>query len=88
MPNPGLPICVPCGLTMRCQKNGVIVEEPQGWRWKADRYACPNCGRQIVVGFGAEPLPADYPEPTTHHFAYAMPQELAAIAAETQRTER
>lgn len=50
------PICVACQVEFRAEKNGVVVHDPQVGRfpstyWKADRYQCPCCGAQIVVGF-------------------------------------
>jgi len=45
---------------MQCAKNSVTVEEvtEDGMPYKllsADRYACPECGTSVIVGFG-EPL--------------------------------
>jgi len=60
------PVCVKCGRTMRAHKNGVIAELFSGDRkdthhsfsyqkWSADAYKCPECGVEVIVGFGREP---------------------------------
>lgn len=50
------PVCVKCKVEMRCEKNEHGVElvgcENQSFRFfSGDRYGCPSCGQQIVVGF-------------------------------------
>lgn len=50
-----------CGRFMRCTKNSVTVEEQLAdgapyKLWDADRYACPECGAEVITGFGAAPL--------------------------------
>jgi len=87
MTNPGVPICAKCRVTFRCEKNGIIIHEPDsamcdGWRWKADLYRCPGCGLEIVTGYGQEPLPPDWPEPTTLNFAYNCGDELEWLRAQ------
>lgn len=53
-----VPICVACGLSMRCHRNGqpVIVtsdkEKEQPYKlYFTDVYKCPDCGIKIVTGF-------------------------------------
>ena len=46
---------------MQCVKNSVTVEEVtedgEPYKlWSADRYACPECGASVIVGFGSRPL--------------------------------
>ena len=50
-----------CGRFMRCAKNSVTVEElvddGSGYKlWDADLWECPDCGHQIIAGFGKAPL--------------------------------
>ncbi len=50
-----------CGRFMRVQRNSVTVEEltaaGEPYKlWDADRYACPECGAEVITGFGAAPL--------------------------------
>lgn len=51
------PICVPCRVEYRAEKNGFVVgeaEDAAGYpitMWRGDRYECPGCQHQIVVGF-------------------------------------
>lgn len=59
-----VPICVPCGQAMRCQKNNFLVNDPSSdsrpaTYWYGDKWRCPNCGHEIVTGFGACRVPAD-----------------------------
>ena len=50
----GPPICVPCAREMRCKKNMYAVADPEpSTYWYGDRYECPGCGANVVVGFGA-----------------------------------
>src|ERR1039458_5610600 len=50
------PVCVKCHTEMRCEKNGVGVldmssnEQPYQL-WEADKFKCPGCGFEVVVGF-------------------------------------
>ena len=49
------PICVKCRKSMRCKKNEFMVKESDGQDravWSGDMYECPECGQQVVVGFG------------------------------------
>lgn len=76
------PICVPCRVEMRCEKNGVLVNDPQvgyldATYWHGDKYKCPACGHEIVTGFGA-PVPgpltvhAAVPEDESIQFEYQV----------------
>jgi len=49
-----LPVCVKCRREMRCEKNSFAVVDSAGV-WDGDEYACPGCGVEVVVGFGAHP---------------------------------
>ena len=56
MGNPVLPICVPCRVIYRPEKNSVVVNDPDcppypSTFWMADRLECPGCGHQIISGF-------------------------------------
>lgn len=56
------PICVECskntGKVTRFypEKNGVIVPYGSGGCVHADLYECPECHRQIVIGFAQSPI--------------------------------
>ena len=51
------PICVMCRVEMRCIRNEIVVKDrptadhPSSY-WNGDQYACPNCGYEIITGFG------------------------------------
>lgn len=52
------PVCVKCRIDMRPEKNGVQFIEDDGngspyKLWAADKWKCPECGFQVLVGFGA-----------------------------------
>ena len=65
-----LPICVDCQIDMLPLKNSFIVEVMAGARphmkVAADKYGCPNCGIEIVVGFAPKPLTTELDENYTH----------------------
>ena len=57
---PGL-VCVTCQRFLKIKKKNVSVEEGMpngvgGWQgyklWCADLYECPDCGFQLITGFG------------------------------------
>ncbi len=54
-------VCVKCEVQMRCEKNGVVVAEmymdnKEIYRlWNADKYKCPICWAEVVVGFAEHP---------------------------------
>lgn len=51
------PICVPCRREMRCRENDYLFLEHDGEAvWAGDKYGCENCGAEIVVGFGKNPV--------------------------------
>ena len=58
------PICVPCGRFYRPEKNGVLfVEALDGTPyklWSGDKWKCPNCGSEVIVGSGLEPISEHY----------------------------
>lgn len=51
------PICAKCKREMPCVKNEVMVKDkaadgfPSTY-WYGDQYECPECGAQIITGFG------------------------------------
>src|SRR5262245_12214158 len=50
-----------CGRFMRPKQNSITVEElfedGTGYKlWDADLWACPECGAELITGFGAQPL--------------------------------
>lgn len=51
------PVCVKCECEMRIEKNDVrIVDHNSNDRpyqiWAADKWKCPKCGMEMVIGFG------------------------------------
>lgn len=56
------PVCVKCECEFRPEKNGVYVREMCNKNedtykvWCADKWKCPICETEIVVGFGGNPL--------------------------------
>lgn len=47
------PICFACAVSMRCEKNGFPVADPEpSTFWRGDLWGCPRCGFRIVTGFG------------------------------------
>ncbi len=51
------PICVNCKIEFRCKKNSFLVRDPESGPapstyWSGDKFQCPGCGVEIVVGFG------------------------------------
>jgi hypothetical protein len=66
------PICVPCKLFFRAEKNGYYFEEGMPttsdrngpWQsyklWSGDLWRCRGCGAEIIVGTGANPMAEHY----------------------------
>lgn len=54
------PICVECKLSMRCAQNDFVVRDPafstESTVWLGDKFQCPECEKEIVVGFGGSRL--------------------------------
>ena len=50
------PVCVQCKQTMRCAKNEVTAIQLDAGEdyalYSSDKYACPGCGHEVLVGFG------------------------------------
>jgi hypothetical protein len=56
-----------CGRFLRVKKNSVTVEEltedGQPYKlWDADLWECPECGVEIIAGFGQGPIAEHYQE--------------------------
>lgn len=68
MSRPIYPICVKCQVAYKPKRDGVFVEVMGGGRgtlplhrfsyqvFHGDLVECPNCGHQIVVGIGKNPV--------------------------------
>ena len=56
-----IPICVKCCVAMRAKKNDFLVRDckPNATVWRGDKYSCPECGHEIVTGFGQGYVPGD-----------------------------
>jgi len=54
------PICVPCGLEMRCEKNEQPIELLSAGSsyqmWSGDKWKCSGCLTEVVVGFARRPF--------------------------------
>jgi hypothetical protein len=66
-----LPICVDCQIEMEPRKNHYVVEVMAGaepyQKIAADKFGCPNCNIEVVVGFANKPLAECWqPEYQTH----------------------
>ena len=77
-----------CGRIMRVLKNSVTVEELMddgaSYRlWDADLFRCPDCGVEIITGFGKGPM-AEHYEPTYE----AQRARLAPLYPARCRTEQ
>ena len=46
------PFCIQCKKEMMCEKNGVVVHWGNGHCFRGDKWKCPTCNREVVVGFG------------------------------------
>ncbi len=46
------PVCVKCQKEMSCQKNDFIVSN-ESVLYNGDKYKCPTCEYEVVVGFGS-----------------------------------
>ena len=70
------PVCVPCGLAMKPEDNGVRAvetkdkEKQEEYRiWSADKWKCPGCGHEVLSGYGDRatyPSDEDYDEKLAH----------------------
>lgn len=62
------PICVPCGLFFRAEKNGTSFIESMpkdgAWvpykLWLGDQWHCLECGATIIVGVAKKPVAEHY----------------------------
>ena len=54
------PVCAKCRLPMYPRKNGVWVIDVVDCRefavWSADKWRCPRCKAEIIIGFGRQPV--------------------------------
>ena len=55
-----MPVCVGCSVFLRPRKNEVTVlvtsDDIPYQVWAADLWECPDCGTQIIIGFGSQPI--------------------------------
>jgi len=58
------PICPKCHVEMRPERNGVGVLDMADWGpyslWDSDLWKCPECGVEVIGGFGEGPISAHY----------------------------
>ena len=54
------------------------LREPEAWRpyklWAADLWECPDCGAQVLTGFGAGPI--------NEHYRPDFPADVARYGAD------
>jgi len=59
-----VPVCVKCRKEMRPERNGVKYVEYADFGpykiWDSDKWICPECGLEILAGFGYKPLVEHY----------------------------
>ena len=48
-------ICASCKVELRCLKNGHLLVTSTGM-FSSDRYGCPECGAEVILGVGREPV--------------------------------
>lgn len=53
------PYCVKCKCRMFPKKNGVTLQYTKDTYQRGDLWECPECGHQIVVGFGCSMIMRD-----------------------------
>lgn len=60
------PVCFECHKELRPEKNGVGVLDLADFGpyqlWDADLWKCPECGIQVIGGFGNGPISSHYEE--------------------------
>jgi len=58
------PVCVECRVEMRPETNGIGVLDMANFGpykiWHADKWKCPKCGYEIVMGFGSMAVAEHY----------------------------
>lgn len=87
------PICIDCGLMMRCKKNGIWVADPRSnpayddrTFWKADLFECEKCKRQVAGGFSTAGINIEDhddlgPDSEVYDFRYQLhPFELIKVS--------
>ena len=61
------PVCVKCQTEMKPETNGVGVLDIADFGpykiWDADKWKCPKCGIEVIIGFGEQAIAHHYQEP-------------------------
>jgi len=57
--------CVTCQTYLATRKNGIVVletlDDGRPYKvWQADLLECPDCGFQIITGYGQRPMAEHY----------------------------
>jgi predicted RNA-binding Zn-ribbon protein involved in translation (DUF1610 family) len=67
------PVCVKCEVELKLVTNGIIVCDTTSngpyKLWNADKYKCPKCGAEIIVGFAESAYYEHYDEGFQKHIA-------------------
>ena len=82
------PVCVDCQIEMRCIKNAIVMElmcsDRPYRKFHADKWGCPNCSIEVVVGFAFKPsaeasLPGYHLEPADLRFWGSLEDRERAV---------
>ena len=65
-------VCVQCKTMLRPRKNDVCVhitmEDGRPYQlWQADLWECPDCGNQVLLGFGKKAWSEHYQDNFSHY---------------------
>ena len=82
------PVCCKCNCEMRPERNGVGVldhddNDSPRQVWEADKWKCPECGVEIVIGFGWHPVSDDFEDDFEYHVKYY--QDAGLLIKNTKR---
>ena len=66
------PVCVKCQVEMRPEKNGIGVLDMADFGpykiWDADKWKCPKCAIEVIIGFGQQAIAEHYEAERFKHF--------------------
>ena len=76
-----VPVCVQCACEMRCAKHEFEVavggEQPCAV-YSGDKYRCPGCEMEVVVGFGSGPIAEEHRPGFKEHLERYKPLRITA----------
>ena len=77
--------CCKCGVSLVPENNGVYVielftkEEIPYKIWHADRWKCPICGKEIMAGYGQNPISEHYLPDFNNRLGYALKNDHIVV---------